>query len=70
MYEKEKKQNYEYEQHIIKLNNDLDMLEEENDKLREKIKSSSLQSSGVIGSDGTVLTGSEKKLFEEYNALK
>jgi hypothetical protein len=40
------------------------MLEEENEKLREKIKSSSLQSSGVIGSDGTVLTASDKKLFE------
>ena len=30
LYEKEKKQNFEYEQHIITLNNELDMLEENN----------------------------------------
>jgi hypothetical protein len=46
------------------------MLEEENEKLREKAKSSSLQSSGVIGSDGAVLNGAGKKLFEENAALK
>jgi hypothetical protein len=48
----------------------LDGLEEENEKLREKAVSSSLQSSGVIASDGAVLNGAEKKLFEECASLK
>ncbi len=45
-------------------------MEEENEKLREKAVSSSLQSSGVIASDGAVLNGVEKKLFEECASLK
>ncbi len=45
-------------------------MEEENEKLREKGVSSSLQSSGMIASDGAVLNGAEKKLLDECGSLK
>lgn len=65
LYEQEKKQRYEYEQHIITLNNELDILEEENEKLKEKLKNSSLRSSDIMGSDGQILSGNEKQIYEE-----
>lgn len=70
LYEQEKKQRYEYEQHIITLNNELDILEEENEKLKEKLKNSSLRSSDIMGSDGQILSGNEKQIYEELVETK